>query len=145
MRMGITDGSNKLPKQKKSKRPIVTHVAESGSEKVLGFPNMIVSDVSPALCTSKEMYYEERGMSLEPVQLRHKFPILNLHCLYVLCFSLPSPSDFKFDTNRWCRPLMFFPHGRTFYCTTLSLPCLACIPCLYIYNPSRYSVLFAKP
>ena len=43
-----------------------------------------------------------------------------------------------------CRPCFSLPHGGTFSCTTVSLHCLPCIPCLYLHCPSHPSVYHAK-
>ena len=47
--------------------------------------------------------------------------------------------------NPMCRhPCFSLPHGGTFSCTTVSLHCLPCIPCLYLHCPSHPSVYHAK-
>ena len=57
----------------------------------------LLSSKEPPMLQWRRKVCDESG--LEPVQLRRKFPILNLQCLYMLCFSLPSPSDFKFASS----------------------------------------------
>ena len=82
---------------------------------------------------------------LEPVQLHHKFLILNLHCLYVLCFSLPSPSDFKFfliQIDGAAHPCFFLIDGPSLVQCFRSLVLLASLAYTFtILHAIQYSML----